>query len=161
MAAPTVPSLNELGRRIAQQESELAALRQEHKARSALLGDLNRHKEELQAQLRQIEAEIASVSGGDPAAEAAPRRNAAKRAPAKAGPPAAGKSTRPRLRTVLIKALRQSRKPRTARELAEQLLADGYPTDSKDFVNTVQVSLTRIPGVEHAPEGGYRLKKGS
>ena len=63
MTTTAVP-LDEFARRIAQQQAELEALRQEYQARQAQLADLNSRKHELQEQLVQVENEIRTVTQG-------------------------------------------------------------------------------------------------
>jgi len=55
--------------------------------------------------------------------------------------------------------LRQSQRPLMTRELAEQALAQGYQTQSKDFVLVVGVTLAKMDNVKHISGQGYRLKK--
>ena len=45
------------------------------------------------------------------------------------------------------------------RELAEQALAQGFQTESKDFTNVVSVTLAKMDNVKHVRDQGYRLKK--
>ena len=63
------------------------------------------------------------------------------------------------LRLVLTDLLRQSQRPLMVRELAEQALAQGYQTQSKDFVLVVSVTLAKMDNVKNVPGQGYRLKK--
>jgi DNA repair exonuclease SbcCD ATPase subunit len=65
----------------------------------------------------------------------------------------------PSLRELVTNILKVSRKPVSARELAEQILASGYHSDSKKFVKVVSIMLWKIDNVEHVPDQGYRLKK--
>jgi hypothetical protein len=60
---------------------------------------------------------------------------------------------------VLTGILTDSRKPLSSRELAAQILASGYRSDSQKFVKVVSVMLTKMANVEHVPDKGYRLKK--
>jgi hypothetical protein len=65
------------------------------------------------------------------------------------------------LRDLLLQLLTVSTRPLKARELAEQALATGYQTESKDFVNVVWVALGKLDEVENIPGQGYRMKKRS
>jgi hypothetical protein len=65
----------------------------------------------------------------------------------------------PPLREVLTGMLQNHRKPMTVGELAEQILASGYRTDSKKFVKVVRMQLRKMATVERVPDKGYRLKK--
>src|SRR5712692_3878371 len=58
--------LNDLARRITNQEAELQRLRREFEERQRKLVSLTQRKEALQAQLRQIEAESAALVTGVP-----------------------------------------------------------------------------------------------
>src|SRR5436309_1197723 len=62
MTVATLP-LDQILQRIAQQEAELQALRQEHTARQKQLDGLNRRQQELQAQLQQVEEQIRGLTG--------------------------------------------------------------------------------------------------
>jgi hypothetical protein len=63
------------------------------------------------------------------------------------------------LRLVLTDLLRQSQRPLMTRELAEQALAQGFQTESKDFTNVVSVTLAKMDNVKNVPGQGYHLKK--
>jgi hypothetical protein len=65
----------------------------------------------------------------------------------------------PSLREVLTNILTNSRKPLTTRELADQILATGYHSDSKNFVIVVGIMLSKMKNVERVLDKGYRLKK--
>ena len=65
----------------------------------------------------------------------------------------------PPLREVLTGILQNRRKPMTVGELAEQILASGYRTDSKKFVKVVRMQLRKMATVERVSDKGYRLKK--
>ena len=73
MPDTTLP-LDDLTQQIARHESELQWLRQEYEARQARLAELSRQREELQVQLRRVEADIEAVTGGQ-----APERRSATR----------------------------------------------------------------------------------
>jgi Fe2+ or Zn2+ uptake regulation protein len=85
--------------------------------------------------------------------------------PSSSGPDRTGKpdhrERQPRLREVLTGILKNSRKPRSARELSEQIQASGYRTDSEKFVKVVGSMLGKMKNVERVPDKGYRLKKKS
>jgi hypothetical protein len=63
------------------------------------------------------------------------------------------------LRSLLTNLLAKSRRPLTARELADQVLASGYQTKSKDFMNVIWVALPQMKNVERVPDKGYVLKR--
>jgi hypothetical protein len=265
MTTTAVP-LETLAQRIARQQAELEALRHEYAARQTRLADLQRRKQHLEGQLRQLDEEIQAVDRGKTlqpysaaakappakppvAVEAAksPRPNtlpallvhlvgrakgpitvkqladeveqqkfptssknvarlvgtrvqglmakgvfqrakgqpgvvlvrpesatkapAAKTTAAKAGgkkgavsskkSPRKGPNGRPKkpLRVILTDLLAKSRRPLLARELGEQAKAQGYETESEDFVRVIWVMLGKMDNVENVPGQGYRLKK--
>jgi hypothetical protein len=259
MTATIAAPLDNLAQQIARQQAELEALRREYETRQAHLTDLTRRREELTAQLQQVEADIQATSqGGVPrSASARPQAPPAqptqtlpallvelvqqatgpmtvkqladevqrrrfpttsgnvpklvgikvgllinkgllRRAPNKAGvlparpgagaKTAPGKATRgarksgkngavdaqpkpaakaggrrgqPPLRVLLANLLAKTRRPLAARELADQVLAGGYRTKSKNFVDVLWVALGHMDNVENVPGQGYRLKTGS
>lgn len=63
------------------------------------------------------------------------------------------------LRDVVTGILKNSRKPLSTRELADQIRATGYHSDSKDFVKIVGNMLSKMDNVEGVPDKGYRLKR--
>jgi hypothetical protein len=71
----------------------------------------------------------------------------------------AGPVKQPSLREVLLSLLQKSRRPLSARELGEQVLASGYQTKSQDFTNVVWVALGKLPNVQNLPGQGWRLKR--
>ncbi|HTU16946.1 MAG TPA: hypothetical protein VMG10_02690 [Gemmataceae bacterium] len=69
------------------------------------------------------------------------------------------RGNQPSLREALTSILKNSRKPLSARELAEQILATGYHSDSKTFVNVVWTMLGKMKNIERVPEKGFRLRR--
>src|SRR5262249_3221794 len=63
------------------------------------------------------------------------------------------------LREGLLRVLKQAKQPVKARELAERVLATGYQTTSKDFVNVVWVALGKLDEAVKVAGEGWRLKK--
>jgi hypothetical protein len=88
----------------------------------------------------------------------APKAKPAKEA-ARAAPPAR-RPGQPPLRSVLTQLLQKARKPLAARELAKQVLATGYQTESKNFTDVVWTALGHLEGVENVKGQGWRLKRG-
>jgi hypothetical protein len=74
-------------------------------------------------------------------------------------PPSELRGEQPPLREVLTGILQNSRKPLSAGELAEQILASGYHSDSKKFVKVVRTLLQKMANVERVADKGYRLQK--
>jgi hypothetical protein len=72
--------------------------------------------------------------------------------------PVAGKG-QPSLRSLLVVLLSKSKQPVKAKDLATQVLATGYKTTSKNFINVIWVSLAAMDNVENVPDQGFRLKK--
>jgi hypothetical protein len=64
----------------------------------------------------------------------------------------------PSLRLVIVDLLQKSNRPLAARELAEQALAGGYQTKSKNLIAVVWTALGQMDNVERVPEKGWRLK---
>jgi hypothetical protein len=72
-----------------------------------------------------------------------------------------GQNGRPQLSlgSLLTNLLAKSQRLVTARELAEQALAQGYVTTSKKFLEVIWVTLGKMDNVVNVPGKGYRLKK--
>jgi hypothetical protein len=51
-----------------------------------------------------------------------------------------------------------SRRPLTARELADLVLASGYQTKSKNFMEVMWVALSQMTNFKKVPDKGYVLK---
>jgi hypothetical protein len=83
---------------------------------------------------------------------AAPPKSAPTAAPGGAG------GEQPPLTAVVMKLLSKSQRPIPARELAEQVLATGYKTASKNFTHVIWVALAKMKDVKNVPGEGYRLK---
>ena len=71
----------------------------------------------------------------------------------------AGRRPKKPLRVILTDLLAKSRRPLLARELGEQAKAQGYETESEDFVRVIWVALGQMDNIENVPGQGYRLKK--
>jgi hypothetical protein len=65
----------------------------------------------------------------------------------------------PSLRDLLTNLLKKPSKPQLGSELAEQVLAAGYQSNSKNFINTVLARLTTMENVGHLLGKGYRLRR--
>jgi hypothetical protein len=161
---PTL-SLNTIQQRIAKQNSELQALRRELETRQNRLRSLAQRKGELQARLRQIEAEMASVAAGTRRPQgAAPKKPTPK-------PPAAAKSSPPSLNSLLVSALRSAGRPLTAKQLVGEVKRRGFKSESADFTKMVGSRLWDLknqgiirraagqPGYCPAPAAGGSAQK--
>ena len=69
-----------------------------------------------------------------------------------------GKRQGPSLRERLTNLLAKRKRPMPARELAEQVLAAGYKTKSKNFMEVMWVALSQMNNVRNVPGKGYVLK---
>ena len=143
----TTVALDDLTQQIAQHESDLNRLRQEFEVRQTRLTDLARHREELQAQLRQVEADIQAVTQGQTPRPAATTVTSSDAKPATA--------ISPKLADALVEVAREANRPLTARELGEQLVLRKFPTTSNNITNLVQNRLTELVkrGVFRRAEG--------
>jgi hypothetical protein len=91
----------------------------------------------------------------------APAKAAARKTRAASPAPQSGlRKGQPSLRSLLTELLQTSKKPVPARELAEQVLATGYKTKSKNFTDVVWTALGQLKNVENVKGQGWRLKKG-
>jgi len=150
MPAAKLPQ-NDLTRQIAERESELAQRRhQYYEARQALLADLNRRQQELQAQLQHVQSEISALSEGQSPSAAIPA--APTLAPRTTG---AGRGRRGTLTDALVEAAREVNRPMTARELAQELVRRKYPTESRNLQGMVQNRLWQL-----VKRGIFRHAKG-
>jgi TolA-binding protein len=161
MANTAIP-LQDLARRIRKQQADLEKLRKEYEARQAQMRELTRRREELQAQLRQVDAELQGLEqGSTPAVAAKPGKKPQKAPVAKAPrsePPAISENGLP-LPVIITKILAKSSHPVPAQALAEEVLARGYRTQSKDFTNMIWTAAGKMANVENVPGKGYRLRK--
>ena len=130
-------SLQDLQQQISQRELELQALREELETRQNQLGTLTRRKEELLTQLRQVEAEIATLAASPSPRKAAPPTPAKTVAPT----PVLAAGGQPKLADLIVLLLRQSGKPMTSRQLREGALRRGYQTSSRNLVKTIEVRI--------------------
>jgi hypothetical protein len=124
--------LDHLAQRIAQQEAELQALRREYEARQARLADLARRKEELEGQLRQLEADIDAVARGE------------RPAPPTGGtpvPPAARPQT---LAGLLVEVVRGAPGPVSVKQLADEVVRRKFPTTSQNIPELVKSRVSKM-----------------
>jgi TolA-binding protein len=153
MASRVIP-LQDLEKRISQQQAELAKLRQEYDARQTQLRELTRRKEELLTQLQQVEAEMQSVGQGDAPPHghtAATPARSAKPAAAAPGKQATGSVS---LAQLLLHIVAEAGRPISAKELAREVVRRKHPTTSKNIPGMVKkrVSVLVKRGLlRHAP----------
>lgn len=148
MKTTAVP-LDHLAQRIAEHQSELESLRREYEARQARLADLAGRKKELEAQLRQVQAEIQAVDRGEaPASPPEPAKATAAVPPAKA-------ARAQTLAEFLIERVRGAEGPLTAKELAGEVVRRKFPTASMDIPQLVKSRVSKLTaqGVFRRAEG--------
>lgn len=171
-------SLANIEQQIQQLENQLKSLRGAYHAQQSEMSRLQERKKELQTRLQQVEQEIANLTQGDstkakpvPKPPAKKPSAARKAKPAKKSPPPKTKATtkpaakrkrgqgQPTLRQLVTGILQKARKPLKSGELAEQVLATGYQTSSKNFKGVVSVLLADMDNLEHVKDQGYRFKQ--
>ena len=85
---------------------------------------------------------------------------APKAAPVATAPtPAPAGDNQPPLPEVVTQVLAKTTEPLSARALAEKVLATGYKSKSKDFINVIWAGVGKMDNVENVQGKGYRLKK--
>jgi len=127
-------SVEDLQQQITQREQELRTLRQELETRQNELARLASRKEQLQTQLRQVEAEIAALAARSPVRPAAPAVPAA----VPTTPPA---PAQPRLADLIVTLLRHAGQAMTSRQLRDEALRRGYQTTSRNLAKTIEARL--------------------
>jgi hypothetical protein len=101
---------------------------------------------------------LGKAANGVSATKKAPAA-AQKTAPTKAPSRPGLRKGQPSLRSLLTDILQKSGKPVAARDLAKQVLATGYKTNSQDFTGVVWTALGQLEGVENVKGQGWRRKK--
>jgi hypothetical protein len=151
-------SLDILQKQISHQESELQRLRQELEDRQSQLAVLTDRKCGLEAQLRQVEVEIARVTAG----RFKTRLTSAKRT-SKMSASAKRASGRPSLPRMIVELVKEAAQPVTVRQLVATLRRRGYRSASDKFPKMVGVrvyELRRKGILRHASDqSGYLLGK--
>jgi len=92
-----------------------------------------------------------------PAAKRSPKNGAVvvkKAAPATSN----GQRQQPPLRVIITNLLAKSRRPLTGRAIADQVLANGHQTKSKNFIDVVWVALGQMDNIVNVAGKGYVLK---
>ena len=141
---PTVSApLQNLAQRINQQEIELAKLREEFELRQAQLTELTRRKEELQAQLQQVESEIQSV-GQIPLPKPVVSTPPARQEKPTASISVAKSAKRVTLAKFLINWVQRAKKPVTSKELADEIVRSKYPTTSSNIRQMVDTRVGEL-----------------
>jgi hypothetical protein len=135
MPTVSVP-FQDLAKRIEQQEAELAKLRQELESRHSQLSELNRRKEDLQAELAKVEQDIQAV-GQAGVVESTVSVQAKASSAKSAAKPGEGLS----LPKYLITLVRAAKGPVTAKELADTVVRNNYPSTSKNLADIVKTRV--------------------
>jgi septal ring factor EnvC (AmiA/AmiB activator) len=147
-------SLNDLHDRIAKQDAELQRLRQELEARQSQFATLNQRRQTLQAELQQVEKELAAVAVGKKTSPLPPRA-AAKKKPA-AKPSVAPKDTGSlSLPALLVSLIRAADRPLTMQDLVAKVKQRGFKSTSTNFAKMLQTrvyDLLKKGVVERAPD---------
>jgi TolA-binding protein len=155
-------SLNELHDRIAKQDAELQRLRQELEARQSQFAALNHRRQTLQAELQQVEKELAAVAAGGKASPLQPKA-APKKKPA-TKPSAAPKETASlSLAALLVYVIRDANRPLTLQELVAHVKKRGFQSTSTNFAKMLQTrvyDLLKKGLIMRAPDqSGFILSK--
>jgi hypothetical protein len=148
----TVIPLQDLAQRINQHQAELDTLRKQYEARQADFRRFTARREELQAELLRVEAEIQALGQpAGPKVAAAPARPAqgqgsAKRPVAKASPTAAvSASAQPlSLPRLLLQIVGGATVPMTVKMLTEEAVRRGYATTSKNLAGLVDTRISEL-----------------
>jgi hypothetical protein len=173
-----ITPLDDLGRRITNQEAELQKLRREFEERQRKLASLTQRKEALQAQLRQIEAESAALVTGVPRKTTVPRpkpTKAAKGQPARNGkssltkPPAPSRNSTTNvgltLPHLIVRIVQEAHGALSVSQIAEEALRRGFTSASGNFRKMVAIRVheLRRKGVLRPADGqaGFVLGKSS
>jgi chromosome segregation ATPase len=139
---PTL-SLTDLHRRISQHDSNLKALRGELESRQRQLAALTRRKEELRAQLQQVEAEMAGVTTGAQRLAAGTKKVVAKKKSSPKKPTPKPLSLKPKtdpeaLSAFLLNMLREVGRPMTVSQMAAEAERRGFQSGSTNFLKLVE-----------------------
>ena len=146
--------LNDLVRRISNQEAELEKLRREFEERQRKLASLAKRKQALQAQLRQIDSETALLVTGKAAAGRSKPTKKAKRQSAREtksrltkAPASRGKSgtdvalTLPHL---IARIVQEARSPLSISQIAKEALRRGFKSTSSNFPKMVAIRVHEL-----------------
>jgi hypothetical protein len=131
-------SLKDLAQHIAQQESELDRLRREFEDRREQLDELTRRKADLEAQLRDVEAEIEGLAPSGP--ETAPAPKAAEPVSTRAR---AGRGMT--LSDLIVSLVGEGGgRPVTVKQLAREVVRRKFPTTSNNIPGLVQTRVGEL-----------------
>lgn len=134
----TAASLPNLEQQIDQLESQLQKLRNQYTARQNQLDRLHQQKQQLHAKLQEVEADIAGLTETAAAAE----QKLAAPAPTPASAPAVAEQ--PTLPDLVKRILGDAKQPLNTKEITDKVLARGYQSSSKNFVNLVASTIKKL-----------------
>src|SRR4051794_5530398 len=117
-------TLEDLQRRIAQQDAERHMLQQELEARRKHLATLTHRKQELQTELQHVEAEMATIATGAQRPVATPSQPASKKPIPK--PSSTAKPDQPSLPALIVTMIREVGRPLTLPEMVAEAQRRGY-----------------------------------
>jgi septal ring factor EnvC (AmiA/AmiB activator) len=154
-------SLKDLHQRIANQNAELQRLRQQLEARQSQFATLNKRRQVLQAELQQVEKELAAVAEGRKASLLPPKAVPKKKPAAKTvAPKETAALSLPALLVVLI---REAGRPLSLHELVAQVKRRGFQSTSTNFAKMLQTRvydlLKKGLVVRAADQSGFILSK--
>jgi hypothetical protein len=152
-------SLEDLRRRLNQQDSELQRLRQEFEARQNRLASLSKRKQEIQTQLQHVEAQMAALAAGTHRPSSAPPRSS----PPTPRPSLTGKPDQLSLPALIVAMIREAGGPMTVKELAREEKRRGLKSKSDNFKKIVEtrVYALRMKGIlkRAADQPGFILAR--
>jgi septal ring factor EnvC (AmiA/AmiB activator) len=155
-------SLKELHQRIANQDAELQRLRQELEARQSQFATLNKRRQVLQAELQQVEKELAAVAAGKNASRL-PSKAVPKKKPAAKTPVASKVTVALSLPALLVVLVREAGRPLSLQELVAQVKKRGFQSTSTNFAKMVQTRvydlLKKGLVVRSADQSGFVIAK--
>jgi hypothetical protein len=114
-------------------------------------------RRQLVEQIGAVDQQMAQLKAGtlDPR-QVLPAPTPAKPAPAPTG---GGRRREGSLPTLILNALKaKPNESLSAQQIADAVLAAGYQTGSKDFIQSVRVAIGKLDGLESVERGIYRLK---
>src|ERR1700730_8417851 len=133
-------SLKDLHQRIANQNAELQRLRQQLEARQSQFATLNKRRQVLQAELQQVETELATVAEGRKPSPLPPKA-APKKKPATKPSSAPKKAASLSLPALLVYLIREANRPLTLQELVAQVKKRGFQSTSTNFARMLQTRV--------------------
>jgi hypothetical protein len=142
MTTATAVPLESLAQRIARQQSELEALQRDFEARQSRLADLKTRKDELEGQLRRLDAEIDSVNQGK---KPAPAETTKKSPPQPTSATQRAKAIGPHTLSGLLERLvDNSNGALTVKQLTEEVVRRKFPTTSQNIPRLIQTRVREL-----------------